>query len=166
MPNPAIKASFLCPICGCDEYERGHVVRADGRSREAQAYQCKVCSVVFRDPQRFTSRRINRYTEHQYARRYLLHTFDIPMTGQAITLRFRYSDGNSVSFGTGTIESLFTLTSIEAAREMRKALDEAIVAEEIQTQNEVNEIRERLKIVQRQREKFDPQAGYDKPDTQ
>ena len=52
--RPVPVHSFRCPLCGSTAYD--HVfVRWRGNSiLQTQAYQCGGCSVMFKDPKRFT----------------------------------------------------------------------------------------------------------------
>lgn len=48
---------FLCPICGSDGFQVVIVKRADGVPRTTEAYECRGCSAMFRDADRFTVHR-------------------------------------------------------------------------------------------------------------
>jgi hypothetical protein len=49
---------FSCPICGSDGFTQVLVRGGDGRTRLTQAYECLGCSVMFRERERFTKRRL------------------------------------------------------------------------------------------------------------
>ena len=49
---------FECPICGSDGFTQVKVRTADGRERLTQAYECKGCSTMFRERERFTKHRL------------------------------------------------------------------------------------------------------------
>jgi len=46
--------SFRCPLCGSTAYDHVFVRRRDGSMLQTQAYQCGGCSVLFKDPKKFT----------------------------------------------------------------------------------------------------------------
>ena len=46
--------TFRCPLCGSTAYDYVFVRRQDGSILQTQAYQCGGCSVMFRDPKKFT----------------------------------------------------------------------------------------------------------------
>ena len=48
---------FECPICGSDGFSRVEVKGRDGVVRPTQAYECKGCSAMFRERDRFTRHR-------------------------------------------------------------------------------------------------------------
>lgn len=48
---------FICPICGSDGFKQVSVRGRDGVERLTQAYECKGCSTMFRDRERFTRHR-------------------------------------------------------------------------------------------------------------
>lgn len=48
---------FKCPICGSDGFTQVSVKSQDGSSRLTQAYECRGCSVMFRQRERFTKHR-------------------------------------------------------------------------------------------------------------
>jgi hypothetical protein len=50
--------SFECPICGSDGFTQVLVKGHDGTTRVTQAYECIGCSVMFRERERFTTRRL------------------------------------------------------------------------------------------------------------
>ncbi len=47
---------FRCPLCGSSAYDHIFLKRPDGSIRQLQAFQCAGCSVVFKDPVKFTQR--------------------------------------------------------------------------------------------------------------
>jgi transcriptional regulator NrdR family protein len=49
---------FECPICGSDGFRQGEVKGRDGRTRLTQAYECRGCSTMFRERERFTKHRL------------------------------------------------------------------------------------------------------------
>jgi hypothetical protein len=49
---------FICPICGSDGFTQVAVKGRDGTIRVTQAYECKGCSVMFRERERFTKHRL------------------------------------------------------------------------------------------------------------
>jgi hypothetical protein len=49
---------FECPICGSDGFQEVTVKGPDGRKRRTQAYECKGCSTMFRERERFTKHRL------------------------------------------------------------------------------------------------------------
>ncbi len=52
-----LRLPFECPICGSDGFSQVSVKGADGRERLTQAYECKGCSTMFRERERFTKHR-------------------------------------------------------------------------------------------------------------
>jgi hypothetical protein len=46
--------TFRCPLCSSTAYDYVQVRRADGSILQTQAYQCGGCSVMFKDPKKFT----------------------------------------------------------------------------------------------------------------
>jgi transcriptional regulator NrdR family protein len=50
--------SFECPICGSDGFRQVEVNGRDGTSRLTQAYECRGCSTMFRERERFTKHRL------------------------------------------------------------------------------------------------------------
>lgn len=48
---------FECPICGSDGFRQVEVKGRDGASRLTQAYECRGCSTMFRERERFTKHR-------------------------------------------------------------------------------------------------------------
>jgi len=56
MPN--ISLPFECPICGSDGFRQVEVRGRDGVSRLTQAYECKGCSTMFRERDRYTKHRL------------------------------------------------------------------------------------------------------------
>jgi hypothetical protein len=55
MTNLMVK--FECPICGSDGFARVFVQGRDGQQRATGAYECKGCSTMFRERERFTKHR-------------------------------------------------------------------------------------------------------------
>lgn len=51
--RPVPVHSFRCPLCGSTAYDHVFVRRGDN-SIQTQAYQCGGCSVMFKDPKKFT----------------------------------------------------------------------------------------------------------------
>jgi hypothetical protein len=49
---------FECPICGSDGFNEVYVKQRDGASRLTQAYECRGCSTMFRERERFTKHRL------------------------------------------------------------------------------------------------------------
>ena len=49
---------FECPICGSDGFNQVFVKGRDGSSRLTQAYECRGCSTMFRERERFTKHRL------------------------------------------------------------------------------------------------------------
>jgi transcriptional regulator NrdR family protein len=49
---------FECPICGSDGFRQVEVRGRDGASRLTQAYECRRCSIMFRERERFTKHRL------------------------------------------------------------------------------------------------------------
>jgi transcriptional regulator NrdR family protein len=49
---------FECPICGSDGFRQVEVKDRDGRTRQTQAYECRGCSTMFRERERFTKHRL------------------------------------------------------------------------------------------------------------
>lgn len=49
---------FKCPICGSDGFTQVAVKGRDGAQRLTQAYECRGCSVMFRERERFTAHRL------------------------------------------------------------------------------------------------------------
>jgi len=56
MPN--LRLPFECPICGSDGFRQVEVIGRDGVPRLTQAYECKGCSTMFRERDRFTKHRV------------------------------------------------------------------------------------------------------------
>jgi hypothetical protein len=48
---------FECPICASDGFTQVAVKGRDGNSRLTQAYECRGCSTMFRERERFTKHR-------------------------------------------------------------------------------------------------------------
>lgn len=48
---------FECPICGSDGFRTVTVKGRDGLPRPTQAYECRGCSTMFRERERFTKHR-------------------------------------------------------------------------------------------------------------
>jgi transcriptional regulator NrdR family protein len=48
---------FECPICASDGFKQVEVRGRDGSSRITQAYECRGCSTMFRERERFTKHR-------------------------------------------------------------------------------------------------------------
>lgn len=48
---------FECPICGSDGFRPVTVKGRDGLPRPTQAYECRGCSTMFRERERFTKHR-------------------------------------------------------------------------------------------------------------
>ncbi len=48
---------FECPICGADGFRPVTVKGRDGLPRPTQAYECRGCSTMFRERERFTKHR-------------------------------------------------------------------------------------------------------------
>jgi hypothetical protein len=57
MGNPALRPVFECPICRHDSYCEVWIKDRQGNDRRTGAFQCRECTVMFRDPDRFTARR-------------------------------------------------------------------------------------------------------------
>ena len=53
-PPPRPPERFLCPICGCEAYQKVWVTGRNGRPVETDAWQCLRCTVMFREPMRFS----------------------------------------------------------------------------------------------------------------
>jgi len=49
---------FECPICGSDGFQQVAVKGRDGATRLTQAYECRGCSTMFRERERFTKHRL------------------------------------------------------------------------------------------------------------
>jgi len=49
---------FECPICGSDEFRQVQVSGRDGIRRPTEAYECRGCSTMFRERERFTRHRL------------------------------------------------------------------------------------------------------------
>lgn len=49
---------FECPICGSDGFKQVYVKGRDGSRRLTQAYECRGCSTMFRERERFTKNRL------------------------------------------------------------------------------------------------------------
>lgn len=54
MGNPRPNIPFSCPVCGSDGFSQVAIKTRDGGQRMTQSYECRGCSVVFRDPWKFT----------------------------------------------------------------------------------------------------------------
>jgi DNA-directed RNA polymerase subunit M/transcription elongation factor TFIIS len=48
---------FLCPICGSDDFSYVWVAGRDNYARQTEMRECKGCSVVFHDTDKFTQHR-------------------------------------------------------------------------------------------------------------
>ena len=48
---------FECPVCGSDGFTQVSMKGRDGSSRVTQAYECRGCSTMFRERERFTKHR-------------------------------------------------------------------------------------------------------------
>jgi uncharacterized Zn finger protein len=48
---------FECPICGSDGFTQVEVKDRNGSKRLTQAYECRGCSTMFRERERFTKHR-------------------------------------------------------------------------------------------------------------
>jgi hypothetical protein len=57
MGNPRLRAPYVCPLCGSEDYQAVYVTDSQGRQRRTEAYQCRRCTVMFRDPERFSAKR-------------------------------------------------------------------------------------------------------------
>lgn len=55
MPN--LRLPFECPICGSDGFAQVEVRGRDGVRRLTDAYECKGCSTMFRERERFIKHR-------------------------------------------------------------------------------------------------------------
>ena len=49
--------NFRCPLCNSTAYDFIYVRRADGSIFQTEAFQCGGCSVVFKDPKKFTEQK-------------------------------------------------------------------------------------------------------------
>ena len=49
---------FECPVCGSDGFTQVEVRGRDGTPRMTQAYECRGCSTMFRERERFTKHRL------------------------------------------------------------------------------------------------------------
>jgi transcription elongation factor Elf1 len=52
-----LRLPFECPICGSDGFTQVAVKGRDGVARLTGAYECKGCSAMFRERERFTKHR-------------------------------------------------------------------------------------------------------------
>ncbi len=52
-----LRLPFECPICGSDGFAQVEVKGRDGVRRLTDAYECKGCSTMFRERERFTKHR-------------------------------------------------------------------------------------------------------------
>lgn len=52
-----LRIPFECPICGSDGFRQVEVRGRDGAARLTQAYECRGCSTMFRERERFTKHR-------------------------------------------------------------------------------------------------------------
>ena len=55
--NPVLRPLFECPICEHDSHCEVWIKDKQGSERRTGAVQCRECTVMFRDPDRFTARR-------------------------------------------------------------------------------------------------------------
>ena len=55
--RPVPVNTFRCPLCGSTAYDYVYVMRSDKSIVQTQAYECGGCSVVFKDPKKFTEQR-------------------------------------------------------------------------------------------------------------
>lgn len=53
-----LRLPFECPICGSDGFTQVEVRGRDGVQRLTGAYECKGCSTMFRERERFTKHRL------------------------------------------------------------------------------------------------------------
>lgn len=49
---------FECPACGSDGFRQVEVKGRDGVTRVTDAYECRGCSTMFRERERFTKHRL------------------------------------------------------------------------------------------------------------
>jgi len=52
-----LRIPFECPICGSDGFTQVEVKGRDGVTRRTQAYECRGCSTMFRERERYTKHR-------------------------------------------------------------------------------------------------------------
>lgn len=55
--RPTPVNTFRCPLCGSTAYDYVFVKRSDGSILRTQTCQCGGCSVMFKDPVKFTEQR-------------------------------------------------------------------------------------------------------------
>jgi hypothetical protein len=55
--RPTPRNPFVCPLCGSTAYDYVYLRRADGSILQTQAYHCGGCSVVFKDPVKFSEQK-------------------------------------------------------------------------------------------------------------
>jgi transcriptional regulator NrdR family protein len=65
MPNLLLR--FECPICGSDGFRQVEVKGRNGTPRLTQAYECRGCSTMFRERERFTKHRLQVIGAHGVA---------------------------------------------------------------------------------------------------
>ena len=56
--HPVPVNSFRCPLCGSTAYDHVFVRRRDNSLLQTQTYQCGGCSVMFKDPNKFTEQQV------------------------------------------------------------------------------------------------------------
>lgn len=63
-----IKPPFECPLCGAEEYDQVQVLDKLGHERKTQAFQCRGCTVMFKNRDKFTRHRKQHLTSEQLYR--------------------------------------------------------------------------------------------------
>ena len=56
-PVAHMSVRFVCPVCAGTVFEVAAVVGPDGHYKRTGAFQCAGCSVLFRDPEKFSAGR-------------------------------------------------------------------------------------------------------------
>ncbi len=62
--RPTPRFRFTCPLCGSTAYEHVLIRRTGGSILQTTSFQCSGCTVLFRDPERFT--RLERMEGDEY----------------------------------------------------------------------------------------------------
>ena len=62
-----LQPPFECPLCGNEAYDQVEVYDRVGRVRKTQAFQCRGCTVMFKDRNKFTRHRAQRITAAEFA---------------------------------------------------------------------------------------------------
>jgi hypothetical protein len=64
----ALKPPFECPLCGNEAYDQVEVFDRFGAAKKTQAYQCRGCTVMFKNRDKFTRHRAQSLTVREFRR--------------------------------------------------------------------------------------------------